>query len=225
MAWHWAQTLDQQQAEESNTGGFRHRHWRHHTSKAAPPQPQRQSGPRYRGRSSRQLLAPEERVRAFTRLWPEPERGGGVAAAAGWIGWVTFAAGVLSNLCRATATTALQLEATGPAKPTIRTFRRTFPACPAEEQLCNAELCNSFAKLLWHKKYTSSGRDQSYCQGKGEGARWLARIVGKQVRSWSNWHGLHQLGGWTRQRLLLQAKSKKEAQQTCAAFWIQTVAI
>ena len=48
--------------------------------------------------------------------------------AAGWIG-VTFAAGpgVLSNLCRATATTALQLATNRPAtaKPTIRTFQRT----------------------------------------------------------------------------------------------------
>ena len=118
MAWHWAQTLDQQR--KATLAALGRCCWRHHTS----IQPQPQSGPRCGGRSSRQLLTLEERVRAFTRLWPEPER----AAAAGWIG-VTFAAGpgVLSNLCRATATTALQLATNRPAtaKPTIRTFQRT----------------------------------------------------------------------------------------------------
>ena len=39
-----------------------------------------------------------------------------------------------------------------------------------------ATLCNSFAKppprLLCHEKYTSSGRDQSCCQRRGEGLGW-----------------------------------------------------
>ena len=124
-------------------------------------------------------------------------------------------AGVLSNLCRATATTALQLATNRPAtaKPTIRTFRRTFPAqCPAEEQLCNVALqffCKTASPSLLLAQKVQLVRTGPVLllsvEGRGAG---LARIVGKQGGSWSNWHGLHQLGGSTR-RLLLQAKGKR----------------
>ena len=189
-------------AEESNTGGC----WRLHTSS----QPQPQSGPsKVRGE---ELSSTIDSVGESASFY-EALTGGGelqqLVAAAGWTG-VTFAAGVLSNLCRATATTALQLATNRPAaaKPTIRTFRRTFPA-PAEEQLCNAVqfFCKTAPSASLARKVHLVRPGPVLLSGEGRGAG-LARIVGKQVRSWSNWHGLHQLGGSTR-RLLLQAKGKR----------------
>ena len=190
-------------AEESNTGGLR--------ALLAPPhfKPTPTSiWAKVRGEElSSTIDSGGERASFYEAL-----TGGGELqqlVAAGWTG-VTFAAGVLSNLCRATATTALQLATNRPAtaKPTIRTFRRTFPA-PAEEQLCNAVqfFCKTASSASLARKVHLVRPGPIRLSGEGRGAR-LARIVGKQVRSWSNWHGLHQLGGSTR-RLLLQAKGKR----------------
>ena len=229
MAWHWAQTLDQQQAEESNTGGFRHRHWRHHTSKAAPPQPQPVNLGQGTGggalvnywlRRRREC----ELLRGSDRSQREVE---GLQQQVGLVGWPSLLVLLLSSPTSAEPLPPLHYSWKQPARPSP-------PSALSEGPSRHVQLKNNFATpscaiLLQNFFGTKSTHHPAgtspTVRGRERGARWLARIVGKQVRSWSNWHGLHQLGGWTRQRLLLQAKSKKEAQQTCAAFWIQTVAI
>ena len=143
MAWHWAQTLDQQQAEESNTGGFRHRHWRHHTSKAAPPQPQRQSGPRHRGEELSSTIdsGGGESASFYEALTGARERWRGCSSSRlDWLGDLAAGpAAVLSNLCRATATTALQLEATGPQP------EPSPPSALSEGPSRHVQLKNNFA--------------------------------------------------------------------------------
>ena len=115
---------------------------------------------------------------------------------------MTFAAGpaaVLSNLCRATATTALQLASNRPAAA-----GPSPPSALSEGPSRHVQLKNNFATpscaiLLQNFFGTKSTHHLAgtspTVRGRERGARWLARIVGKQVRSWSNWHGLHQLGG------------------------------
>ena len=100
---------------------------------------------------------------------------------------------------------------TGPQRPSPRSALSEGPSppAPAEEQLCSAVqfFCKTAASLA-RKVHIVRDGPVVLSGGGGRGKARLARIVGKQVRSWSNWHGLHQLGGSTR-RLLLQAKGKR----------------
>ena len=153
-------------AEESNTGGTGAT-----TSKAAPPS--RQSGPRYRGRSSHQLLTTDEKVRAFTRLCRSLELQQLVAR----VGWCDLPWSCPLQPLQSHCHPPLHYSwpPTGPQRPSPRS---ALSEGPSRHQLKNnfATLCNSFAKppprLLWHEKYTLSGRDQSGCQGRGEGLGW-----------------------------------------------------
>ena len=114
-------------AEESNTGGFRPLLAPPHFKSCSPPTPT-SIGAKVRGEElSSTIDYGGESASFYEALTGARELQQLVAA--GWIGCVTFAGRVLSNLCRATATTALQLGTNRPAtaKPTIRTFRRTFP--------------------------------------------------------------------------------------------------
>ena len=157
-------------AEESNTGGFRRL--------LAPPHfkptPTSIWAKVRGGRSSHQLLTMEERVRAFTRLWPEPESCSSWLQQVGLVVWPSL---VVSSPTSAEPLPPLHYSwaPTGPQRPSPRSALSEGPSppAPAEEQLCNAVqfFCKiASPRLLWHEKYTLSGTDQSGCQGEeGEG--------------------------------------------------------
>ena len=159
MAWHWGQTLDQQR--KATLAALGRCCWRHHTS----IQPQPQSGPRCEGRSSRQLLTLDGESASFYEALT-----GARASCSSRLDWCDLRCWSrcplqpLQSHCHHCITAGHQPARNGQAHD---------PHFPKDNF---ATLCNSFAKppprLLCHEKYTSSGRDQSCCQGRGEGLGW-----------------------------------------------------
>ena len=145
-------------------------------------------------------MTTDEKVRAFTRLCRSLELQQLVAR----VGWCDLPWSCPLQPLQSHCHPPLHYSwpPTGPQRPSPR-------SALSKGQLCNAVqfFCKTASSASLPRKVHLVRPGPILLSGEGRGAR-LARIVGKQVGSWSNWHGLHQLGGSTR-RLLLQAKGKR----------------
>ena len=173
MAWHWAQTLDQQRKATLPAGGAS----------------TLQTNPNLNLCQGTGVLINYWLCRRECELLRGSDRSQR-AAVLSWmqkVGLVWPSLLLLLLLLVSSPTSAEPLPPlhyswppTGPQRPSPRSALSEGPS-RHNVQLKNnfaTSLCNSFAKppplrFFWHKKYSSSGRDQSCCcQWRGEGLGW-----------------------------------------------------